>query len=337
MSSELLLVLAGLALILVLGATVFSAVRMSRLGASVPADLEARLSDLEGGVTRIESEIGRSVAAIREDVDRARDDDREVLKAFRVDVTASVGMLAEGLRNSIGDLAMVQKERLASFEALLGQVKSNAASDNLHLREEVRSTLAQFGDAVTRAITQLSSIQRERLDALMGEMGRLASGSEQRQETLRRAIEAMLGESRADATTNARSLAEDVSGRLKLLADGMTQSIQHISEAQRERLDGLSRSIAALSQSVDSKQEALRQAVDNRLASIQTEHSDQLAQVRLAIDGELQSARDLRLFDSVKRVSESLDQVHKAVGEMQSIAAGTGNLRALPRSFDSPR
>ena len=42
------------------------------------------------------------------------------------------------------------------------------------LREDVRTTLAQFGDAVTRAITQLSGIQRERLDAVTAEITSVA-------------------------------------------------------------------------------------------------------------------------------------------------------------------
>ena len=76
--------------------------------------------------------------------------------------------------------------------------------------------------------------------------------------------------------------------------------------------------------------------VEARLDAIQNEGAEKLAEMQRAIDGELQSARDARLFDSVKRVSESLDQVHKAVGEMQSLASGA-TLRALPRAFDSSR
>jgi DNA recombination protein RmuC len=286
----------------VFGVTVAIAMRVSRLCASFPVDLATRLSDLEEGVNRIEAEIRRSLSAIREEVGRTRDYEREMLKSLRQDVTSSVMMLAEGIRAAVVDLAMMQKERVASFEALLDHVKSDSATNAKNLREEARSTLARLGDAITRAINQLSGTQRERLESMTAEISRLRTGNEQRQEALRRALESKLAELRNQATTAASSFVEEIAGRIRTVADGLTQSVQQISEAQRERLDGFSRSI------------------EGRLDAIQTEGSEKLEQIRLAIDGELRSARDLRIRDSVKRVSDSLDQLQKALGEMQSIA-----------------
>jgi DNA recombination protein RmuC len=167
-------------------------------------------------------------------------------------------------------------------------------------------------------------------------MARLTSGSEQRQETLRRAVDSAVGELRTDATTNARALAADVSERFRMLADGLANAVQRAAEVQRERLDGFARTIAESSQAVEARQEALHRAIEARLDALESESAKKLDHLRLAVEGEVQSARDMRLFDSIKHASEALDLAHKAVGEMQSIAAGA-NLRILPRSLESPR
>ena len=204
------------------------------------------------------------------------------------------------LRASVGDLATAQAERHASVAAAVSNLKADAADDVRKLRDELRAALAQAGDA----------------------------------------LEAQLATSRGEAAAGMRALADDMGTRVTIAADALTQSlqlaIQQLTEAQRDRFEAQGRLIAALSQGIEAQHAALRQAVEARLDTIQAEGSEKLADMQRAIDGELQSARDARLFDSVKRVSESLDQVHKAVGEMQGIASGA-TLRALPRAFDSSR
>jgi DNA recombination protein RmuC len=117
---------------------------------------------------------------------------------------------------------------------------------------------------------------------------------------------------------------------VRALGEGLVQILQRGGEAQRERLDIHARLIEALAKAIEAQHVALRHAVETRLDALRAENAQRLEDMRQAIDGELQTARDVRLFDSVKRVSESLDQVHKAVGEMQSIAAGVGGpMRAL--------
>jgi DNA recombination protein RmuC len=206
----------------------------------------------------------------------------------------------QALRSAVGDLANAQAERHASAVAALSNLKADAADDVRKLRDELRAALTQLGDA----------------------------------------LEAQLATSRSEAAAGTRALADDMGTSVKIAADALTQSlqlaIQQLTEAQRERFDAQGRLIEALSQGIESQHAALRQAVEARLDALQAEGSEKLADMQRAIDGELQSARDARLFDSVKRVSESLDQVHKAVGEMQSIASGT-TLRAIPHSFDSSR
>jgi DNA recombination protein RmuC len=51
--------------------------------------------------------------------------------------------------------------------------------------------------------------------------------------------------------------------------------------------------------------------------------------MRLTVDEKLQGTLEKRLGESFKQVSERLEQVHKGLGEMQSLATGVGDLKKV--------
>ena len=75
--------------------------------------------------------------------------------------------------------------------------------------------------------------------------------------------------------------------------------------------------------------ESIRTALDQRLAAIQSDNSARLEQMRLTVDEKLQSTLETRLGESFRLVSERLEQVHKGLGEMQTLAAGVGDLKRV--------
>jgi DNA recombination protein RmuC len=75
--------------------------------------------------------------------------------------------------------------------------------------------------------------------------------------------------------------------------------------------------------------ESIRTALDQRLAAIQADNAARLEQMRLTVDEKLQSTLETRLGESFRLVSERLEQVHKGLGEMQTLAAGVGDLKRV--------
>jgi DNA recombination protein RmuC len=55
--------------------------------------------------------------------------------------------------------------------------------------------------------------------------------------------------------------------------------------------------------------------------------------MRKTVDEKLQSTLEVPLGESFSRVVEQLERVHKGIGEMQSLAAGVGDLKkqVLPK------
>ena len=82
-----------------------------------------------------------------------------------------------------------------------------------------------------------------------------------------------------------------------------------------------------LTQTTEQKLTILREAVEGRLRAIQEDNARQLERMRETVDEKLQGTLEKRLGESFKQVGESLEQVSRGLGEMQSLAAGVGDLK----------
>jgi DNA recombination protein RmuC len=75
--------------------------------------------------------------------------------------------------------------------------------------------------------------------------------------------------------------------------------------------------------------EVLRQAVEGRLEAIRNDNAAQLERMRVTVDEKLHATLEQRLGESFKLVSDRLEAVHKGLGEMQTLAAGVGDLKKV--------
>ncbi|HYG45220.1 MAG TPA: DNA recombination protein RmuC [Bordetella sp.] len=89
-----------------------------------------------------------------------------------------------------------------------------------------------------------------------------------------------------------------------------------------ERLEGL----VALN---DRRMQEVRQTVDQRLQALQTDNGKRLDEMRRTVDEKLHATLEQRLGESFRLVSDRLEAVHKGLGEMQSLAAGVGDLKRV--------
>jgi len=110
--------------------------------------------------------------------------------------------------------------------------------------------------------------------------------------------------------------------------------------AEREAREELSRGLATFSQTLSTQMgatasvqnaqfETLRGAVEQRLERLQQDNAAKLEQMRQTVDEKLQSTLEKRLSESFRQVSERLELVHKGLGEMQTLAAGVGDLKRV--------
>lgn len=135
--------------------------------------------------------------------------------------------------------------------------------------------------------------------------------------------------SREELNKTAREQRQELAEAFKNFGDGVLQRIKDVAAIQKERLEAMSIVIAQLAGSNEKKLEALRLTVEGKLHSIQADNAKQLEQMRQTVDEKLQGTLEKRLGESFKLVSERLELVHQGLGEMQTLAAGVGDLKRV--------
>lgn len=118
--------------------------------------------------------------------------------------------------------------------------------------------------------------------------------------------------------TSFRSLAEILSGNQKESA-----------ESQDKRLAELNRQFEAMAAQNEQKLENIRNTMEKRISALQEDNNKQLEQMRHTVDEKLQKTLEERIGQSFRLVSERLEQVYKGLGEMQTLAAGVGDLKKV--------
>ncbi len=73
----------------------------------------------------------------------------------------------------------------------------------------------------------------------------------------------------------------------------------------------------------------MRATLEQRLEALRGDNAQKLEQMRATVDEKLHATLEQRLGESFKLVSDRLEQVHRGLGEMQSLAAGVGDLKKV--------
>ena len=73
----------------------------------------------------------------------------------------------------------------------------------------------------------------------------------------------------------------------------------------------------------------IRETIERRLKIIGDDNAKRLEEMRKTVDEKLQESVEKRFNESFKMISERLEQVHRGLGEMQTLASGVGDLRRV--------
>ena len=139
----------------------------------------------------------------------------------------------------------------------------------------------------------------------------LATTNERLERELRREI---TESARGDRTEQAQSLTAiqtHLAQSLATFQSNLTQQLQQITDGNALRM------------------REVRDTLDVQLAQLQKTNTAKLDEMRQTVDEKLQSTLQTRLGESFKQVADRLEQVHKGLGEMQTLAQGVGDLKHL--------
>ncbi|MCX7697148.1 MAG: DNA recombination protein RmuC [Bacteroidales bacterium] len=122
---------------------------------------------------------------------------------------------------------------------------------------------------------------------------------------------------------------DDIHRQLEMFQKTLIQSFQDFNTYHAQKFSDLVRQYEQMRQDTEHKLEKVRETVEKKLESIQQENNKKLEEMRATVDEKLHNTLEKRLNDSFKLVSERLEQVHKGLGEMQSLASNVSDLKKV--------
>jgi DNA recombination protein RmuC len=124
--------------------------------------------------------------------------------------------------------------------------------------------------------------------------------------------------SRKESGEVAKANREELGANLKAFSETNKENNKDLNNLIREKFSDFSK-----------QQGDIKETIEKNLKSIRDDNTQQLTKMRETVDEKLQTTLEKRLGESFKLVSERLELVHKGLGEMQSIAAGVGDLKKV--------
>ncbi len=148
-------------------------------------------------------------------------------------------------------------------------------------------------------------------------------------ERLDRELRQELALGRHEATSAARGDREEQSLSLSRLAQTLAAQLGQLGKLQAQQLESFAQQLSRLTNSNEQRFESLRLALEARLSAMQSDNAVKLEEMRRTVDEKLHATLEQRLGDSFKLVSDRLEQVHRGLGEMHTLAIGVGDLKRI--------
>jgi len=265
-----------------------------------PPDMAGQLAIIGERLDRIGAgtqDAGKDVVEMRgrlASLDDAQGKTRESVLALQADfamkVTEGFQSVSDTVRGTVSTELVPRLE--ASAKAAVERDGQSAVVINTFLAQ-MRDEAAQYRNELTSATNAMRTEVSASLKAS-------AESVEKKMSELRSATDAKLGEIVTRTAEGAQALNETATKTIASVTDRLAEL--------KTALDG---------------------ALKAELGAIRTENSAKLDEMRRTVDEKLHATLEQRLGESFKLVSERLELVHRGLGEMQTLAAGVGDLKKV--------
>lgn len=224
----------------------------------------------------------------------------------------AVFWLAKQARSSRGGLADTQfdallddvnaarEESARASERLERGLRGEAAETARIARAETGATLGQFQQTLAAQLSSIATLQNQKVDGFAKDLTNLTQSNATQLDAVRLSL-----------TEQARQAREEQGAALRHFGDALTQQLEQLSRNNDLRLG------------------EVRATLEQKLKDIEVNNATKLDEMRRTVDEKLHATLEQRLGESFKLVSDRLEQVHRGLGEMQTLAAGVGDLKKV--------
>lgn len=186
------------------------------------------------------------------------------------------------------------------YERLERELRNEITETARASRVELGGGLSQFQQAIAAQLTSVATVQSNQIDSFAQQLVKLTESNAQQLEAVRQSLQQQSHQAR-----------EEQGVTLKRFGDTLTQQLVQLTESNDRRFA------------------EVRATIEQRLKDIEANNATKLEEMRRTVDEKLHATLEQRLGESFKQVSDRLEQVHRGLGEMQTLAAGVGDLKKV--------
>ncbi|MBY4942595.1 DNA recombination protein RmuC [Burkholderia dolosa] len=187
-----------------------------------------------------------------------------------------------------------------AVERLERELRGELAATARGSRTELAGSFAQLQQTLAAQLTSVATVQNNQIEGFAQQLAKLVAGNAQQFDAMRDGMQRHAQQARDEQTT-----------ALRLFGDTLNRQLTQLTEANDRRIG------------------EVRATLEQRLKEIETNNAAKLEEMRRTVDDKLHATLEQRLGESFKLVSERLEQVHRGLGEMQTLAAGVGDLKKV--------
>lgn len=246
------------------------------------------------------NEINKVSALLREELARSREEGQRASRETREELGSSVRSFSDSLTQHFQSLLKQLNEQGVD---LVGRMDTVIQTNEVKFEKLIQAndtSLKAFEEKFTQNVKDFNEVQRQKFQDLVD-----------RQE-----------QARADTGNKLDKIRETVGVTLEKSRETMVSTL----EKTRETMIG---TLEKTREAVENRLDKTRETVETRLGALQDENNKKLEEMRATVDEKLQSSVEKRFNESFKLISDRLEQVHKGLGEMQTLASGVGDLKKV--------
>jgi DNA recombination protein RmuC len=223
-----------------------------------------------------------------------------LMRTRRGDEAEAVHALHEGLDALSDRLAASTETQSRAAERIERELRNEIARTAQASRSEFGGGFAQVQQALAAHLTSIATVQNNQIDGFAQQLVKLTETNAQQLEAVRQSLQQQAQQAR----------------------DEQGAALRHFGSV-------LAQQLAQLTEANDRRFAEVRATLEQRLKDIEANNAAKLEEMRRTVDEKLHATLEQRLGESFKLVSDRLEQVHRGLGEMQTLAAGVGDLKKV--------
>ncbi|EON14291.1 DNA recombination protein RmuC [Pandoraea sp. SD6-2] len=200
----------------------------------------------------------------------------------------------------VGSLTQVRDDLLQAADRSERGLRQEFAEIARAGRGEQSAQMAQFQQTLAAQMTSVATVQNNQIDGFAQQLAKLTESNAAQLEAVRQSL-----------VLNGQQMREEQTSALRRFGDAQHQQLTQLAEGNERRLA------------------EVRATLEQKLKDIEVNNATKLEEMRRTVDEKLHATLEQRLGESFKLVSDRLEQVHRGLGEMQTLAAGVGDLKRV--------